>query len=109
MSLDILAGNIREKLLVSILFTIDDHAVLVVGVSRDAKEEAEFEGHVESRQPAGSSQLGSGDVVVSEAALIDNASDLRESNLCCVSDFKSRPCNEPQSKTANTTASKIRL
>ena len=79
MSLDILAGNIREKLLVSILLTIDDDAVLVAGVSRDAKEEAEFEGHVESWQSAGPTQLGSGDVVVSEAALIDNASDLRVS------------------------------
>src|SRR5260370_14928053 len=97
---DILTGDVGNELLVAVLIVIEDERPflpLIFGsIPLAAKEESEFEGHVEARQSGHGIQRHSRKVVYAVAALFDHSFDLVYSKIPSILFLEGAACDKAQ-------------
>jgi hypothetical protein len=88
---DILSGNVRDELLKTVGFAIEDQAALerlhAVSKALSSQEHAKLQWHVEARKPTGFIQLCSRQIVNPKPTLLDNCKYLVDANLAAVIDL----------------------
>jgi len=97
---DILAGNVGDELPVAVLFAVKYQSSFVALVPRPeslaAGEKAEFQRHVEARQPGDSIQRYRGEIVDAVPALFDDPLNFREADFAGVVIFQSGAGDEAE-------------
>ena len=97
---NILAGDVGYELPVAVLLAVKDQYSFVALVLRPAslaaQEKAEFQRHVEARQPGDRIQRYGGEIVYAVAALFYDPLDSREANFAGIVIFQSAAGHEAE-------------
>ena len=100
MTTDILTGDVRYELSVTVRITIEDEGTLpaLVGwpVSLAAEKQSEFQRHVKAGQTSDGVQGHCRQIIYSKPALVNYPLDLGEPKLRCILILKSAASNEAE-------------
>lgn len=112
MGVDVHAGEIRNKLLVSVLLGVKDEQALLALAGRSivfgAHKDAQLQRHVESRQVVDGIRFGTRKVVNAVTTFLDEAVELLDSRLPAVIKFaRGERDRKPQARMAKISARKV--